>query len=123
LIGDPKNFVYEGVRDLDSSQTYKDLIHGDVDEQVRAILSISWYDDWSFAQDVCFKYGRHPDPAVRNISIIGLGNVARTHGAINMESVWELVGDLRHTGRNNGAIGDMFSDIMVFVARQGRRAA
>ncbi|WP_033838261.1 hypothetical protein [Mesorhizobium loti] len=119
---DPKTLVYEDVRDLDRSQTYKDLLQGDVMDRVRAILSISQQDDWHFAQDVCFKYARSPDPDIRNISITGLGHIARIHGAINMGSVWKLVGNLRHTGRDDSAIEDMLSDIMVFVARQGRRA-
>ena len=118
---DPKNLVYEEVSDLDRSQTYKDLLYGNADEQVRAVLSIS-QQDWHFAQDVCFKYARCPDPNVRRISITGLGHIARIHGAIDMGSVWELAGDLRHTGRDHAGIEEMFSDIMIFVARQGRRA-
>ncbi|CAN7699631.1 hypothetical protein [Mesorhizobium sp. LjNodule214] len=116
MIDDPKNPVYEGVRDLE------DLLYGDVHEQVRAILSISQHDDWCFAQDVCLKYARDPNPDVRNISIVGLGHIARIHGAIEIGSVLELVGALRRAGRDRGSIEGMFSDIMVFVAQQGRRA-
>ena len=122
LIEDTENLVYEGGRDLDSSKTYKDLLSDDVEEQIRAILSISQHDDWHFAQAVCFKYGRHPNPDVRNISVLGLGHVARIHGAIDIGSVLELVGELRQAKRAHGFIEDMFDDIMVFVARQGRRA-
>ncbi|WP_217570308.1 hypothetical protein [Mesorhizobium sp. GbtcB19] len=121
MISDTENLVYEAVRDLDSSQTYKDLLSDDVGEQIRAILSISWHDDWRFAQDVCFKYARHGNPDVRNISIAGLGHIARIHGAIEVCSVLELVGELRRAGLGSGRIEDMFDDIMVFVARQGRR--
>lgn len=84
MINRPKNLVYEEVGGLDSSKTYKDLLYGDVHERLRAILSISQHDDLYFAQDVCLKYARHDDPDVRNISIIGLGHVARTHGAIDI---------------------------------------
>ena len=119
---DPEDLVFEGVRHLDSSKTYKDLLSDNVEEQIRAILSISWNDDWYFAQDVCFKYARHHNSHVRDISIIGLGHVARIHGAIDIDSVLVLVGDLHRAGLNPGSIEEMFDDIMVFVARQGRRA-
>ena len=119
---DPKTLVYEDVRDLNRSQMYKDLLQGDAGDQVQALLSISQQDDWHFAQDVCFKYARSLYPDIRRISITGLGHIARIHGAINMGSVWELVGDLRHTGRDDGAIEDMLGDIIIFVARRGRRA-
>ncbi|GLS40603.1 hypothetical protein GCM10010869_62000 [Mesorhizobium tianshanense] len=122
MIDDPENLVYEGVRDLDSSKTYKDLLYGDVHEQVQAILSISQHDDWYFAQDVCLKYPRHPNPDVRNISIIGLSHVARIHRAIEIGSVLELVSDLSNAGRDHASIEDMFNDIMIFVVQQGRRA-
>ncbi|MEZ2332365.1 hypothetical protein AB6802_21810 [Mesorhizobium sp. RCC_202] len=122
MSGETENLAYEAVRDLDSSQTYKDLLSDDVGEQIRAIVSISWHDDWCLAQDVCLKYARHADPSVRNISIIGLGHIARIHGAIDIGSVLELVCDLRRTGLNCGAVEDMFDDIMIFVARRGRRA-
>jgi hypothetical protein len=122
LIGGTENLAYERARDLDSSQTYKDLLSDDVGEQVRAILTISWHDDWRFAQAVCFKYARHWNPYVRNISIVGLGHVARIHGAIDIGSVLELVGDLTRAGLDSGAFEAMFDDIMIFVARQGRRA-
>ena len=58
---------------------------------------------------------------MRKISIIGLGHVARIHGAIDMDSVLALVGDLRRAGLDPGSIEEMFDDIMVFIARQGRR--
>ncbi|BAV52368.1 Uncharacterized protein MLTONO_7466 [Mesorhizobium loti] len=122
MIEDTESLVYEAVRGLDSSKTYKDLLSGDVEEQIRAILSISWHDDWRFAQDVCFKYARSSDPDVRRISITGLGHIARIHAAIDLGSVLELVGELRQAERAHGSFEDMFDDIMVFVARQGRRA-
>jgi hypothetical protein len=122
LINDPENLVFESVRAIDNSKIYRDLLADDADEQIRAILSISWDDDWYFAQDVCLSYARSSDPDVRNISIVGLGHVARIHGAINIGSVLALVGDLRRAGRDHGSIEEMFDDIMVFVARQGRRA-
>jgi hypothetical protein len=113
--------VYEAVRELYRSGTYKSLLFGDTEEQVRAILSISWHDDWRFAQDVCFEYARHADPAVRNIAIIGLGHIARIHGAIEIGSVIALLAELRRSGRDHGSTEEMLSDIMVYVARQGRR--
>ncbi|WP_155772397.1 hypothetical protein [Mesorhizobium loti] len=47
---------------------------------------------------------------------------AISRGAIDMGSVLELVGELRQAERAHGSFEDMFDDIMVFVARQGRRA-
>ncbi|RAZ88458.1 hypothetical protein DPM33_23295 [Mesorhizobium hawassense] len=113
--------VYEGVKELDRSRTYKSLLSGETGEQIRAILTISWHDDWRFAQDVCFKYARHTDYSVRNIAIVGIGHIARIHGAIEIGSVLALLADLRHLGHHHGSVEDMLSDIMVYVARQGRR--
>ena len=121
MIEDTESLVYEAVRDLDGSKTYKDLLSDDVEEQIKAILTISWHDDWRFAQDVCFKYARHTDPSVRHIAIVGLGHIARIHGAIEIGSVLALLAELSRSGRDNGSIGDMLDDIMVYVARQGRR--
>ena len=122
MIEDSENLVYEMVRVLDNSKTYKDLLCDDVEERTRAILSISWQDNWHFAQAVCLKYARSPDPDIRRISITGLGHIARIHGAIDVESVLELLGESRQAGSGNGSFEDLFDDIMVFVARQGRRA-
>ncbi|ODT14521.1 MAG: hypothetical protein ABS57_15605 [Mesorhizobium sp. SCN 65-12] len=113
--------VYEGVREFDRSRTYASLLSDDIPEQIRAILSISWHDDWRLAQDVCFKFAHHADHSVRDIAITGIGHIARIHGAVEIGSVLALLGDLRRSGHHHGSIEDMLDDIMVHVARQGRR--
>lgn len=112
---------YEGVKDLKHSATYKDLLSGDSERVIHAILSISWYDDWRSAQAVCLKYAHHEEYWIRRASITGLGHIARIHGAIDLNAVLVLFGDLTWRGVPAYEFEDMFSDIMVHVARQGRR--
>ena len=118
---DTANLIYEAVEPLDWSKTYKSLLSDDIEAMVRAVLTISWQDDWQYAQDVCFKFARHNDPDVSRISVIGLGHIARIHGMIDLESVLELAAEINVRGRHVGELDDMLSDIMVYVARRGSR--
>ena len=112
---------YEAVRDLDASQTYTDLRSSDVDLVSRAILTISWHEEWTSAQETCLEFARHEEYWIRKNSITGLGHIARIHGAIDIGSVLDLFGRLTKAGVPAYEFADMFGDIMVFVVRQGRR--
>lgn len=113
--------IYEEVSQLDPSTTYKDLLDDDPERIGQAILSISLHDDWNFAQDVCFKFAYHDELWVRRNSITGLGHIARIHGTIDLGSILTLFGDLTQAGLPACEFHDMFRDILVYVARKGRR--
>nr|WP_295463373.1 hypothetical protein [Mesorhizobium sp.] len=112
---------YEAVGDLDASRTYADLRSGDDDLVSRAILTISWYDEWTSAQAICLEFACHEEYWIRKSSITGLGHIARIHRAIDIGSVLDLFGRLTKAGVPAYEFADMFADILVFVVRQGRR--
>jgi hypothetical protein len=93
----------------------------DVDLVSRAILTISWHDKWGSAQEVCLEFARSEKYWIRRNAVAGLGHIARIHGAIDVGSILELFGDLVRSGVPEHEFEDMFNDIMIFVARQGRR--
>ncbi|MFH1793827.1 MAG: hypothetical protein ABIK36_07395 [Pseudomonadota bacterium] len=113
--------LYEAVRDLDTLQTYADLRSGDHDLVSRAILTISWHDEWTFAQAICLEFACHEEYWIRKNSITGLGHIARIHRAIDIGSVLDLFGRLTKAGVPAYEFDDMFGEILVFVVRQGRR--
>lgn len=112
--------VYEAVGELNAA-TYDDLSSHDSERVIRAILSISWYEEWNLAQDVCFDFADSDDHWVRKVSITGLGHIARIHGAIDLGSLLSLYGDLTRGGLSPFEFQEVFRDFMVYVACQGRR--
>jgi hypothetical protein len=120
LSDDTSNFVYEAVKPLDRSSTYKLLLSDDVGAIVRAILTISWHDDWRFAQDVCLKFARHDTPDVSRISIVGLAHIARVHRMIDLDSVLRLATEIRTSGKHLGELADLLDDIAIYVTRGHR---
>ena len=64
--------------------------------------------DPSWAESVCVRLSIHPEPGVRGNAVLGLGHIARLHGALQAHSfrvIAEARGDPHPYVRNHAESG------------------
>lgn len=62
------------------------------EELLYAVLSAALYaEDGSWAQTVCLRLARHPDPNVRGNALLGFAHIARLHRALDRQALTSVV--------------------------------
>ena len=83
---------YEEIRDLSPREVAAILRCDDPDELLYVPISVGLNaDDLGWAQEVCVGLATHLDERVRGNALLGLGHLARVHGALDQPRVQPLL--------------------------------
>lgn len=116
--------MYELIKPIDKSRAKKLLASDDRVVICRTLVSVAMFeDDRAWAQALCLKFARHKDSSVRGVAAIGLGHIARVHGAIDEDEVVPVVRELLHDTdpATRGKAHDALSDFSTFLGWNSRK--
>lgn len=83
---------YEEIRDLSPQEVEAILRRDDPGELLHVPISVGLNaDDLGWAQEVCIGMASHVDERVRGNALLGLGHLARVHGALDQARVQPLL--------------------------------
>jgi len=105
-----EEYIYSREQELSLLQSDKNEI------STRALLAITFNDtDWQWAQDLCLDLINHTNNNISYLAVTCLGHIARIHGKIDKEKVFDAFQLKMSDKEIVGRIEDAISDINMFV--------
>ena len=111
---------YEELR-IYSDEEIKERMQSATDEELCILaLSVGEYnEDFSFAQDICFRLLSSENEDVCANAVFGLSYLARRFKKLNIEKTRELVKRITFTSKINiGKVEDEIEDISMFAGEE-----
>ena len=87
------------------------------EQKIKALLfAIFNIDDWRWIQNLCLDMAKNPDDDIAELSLTGLGHIARIHGKLDVDIVVPFLEEI--SINNNALLGrasDALDDIEIFI--------
>ncbi|AKT42723.1 hypothetical protein [Chondromyces crocatus] len=97
------------------------LQHGSVEQIEETLVAITLSgEDWRWVQEKCFQCSRHPEWAVRAMSAVCFGHLARIHRTLDLARVLPRLEELSKDPRTADYVENALSDIEIFMGKRKR---